>query len=184
MAQTLFVRLSSNYDWVETGARQYPTDSTTQTHAWEESSFYSGGGFTITSNQNLDSCCQNGGAGILSTGTKYVFELSNGTGSTWRIYIIHSANPDSAGYKQIYTSPELTGYTGYIESESARFGNSDAKQWASKLEGQQQFSSDPWTAWAHLACDYSQRSQFDWKAVKVSDQEWQNVAGAPGAGQC
>lgn len=36
MAQSFFMRLSSNYDWVETGARQYPSDDSGHTHAWVE----------------------------------------------------------------------------------------------------------------------------------------------------
>lgn len=183
--QSFFMRLTNNYSFVETGLSQYPWDPVAYTHAWVEAGNYIGNGqYDVFVNKNLDSCCLNGGAGILTTGTTYVFELQNGPGTTWDVYIAHANNPDGAAWKHIYGTPSTAAYRGYAESESSRYGGADAFTHASKLEALPTFATPPWIAWGHLGCDYPVDSQTDWYALKISNQEWYNNPGTPGPGVC
>jgi hypothetical protein len=171
-AQSFFMRLSPDYtNWVETGIRQSPSDSSSHSHAWGEWRYYPAPGQAF----NYD-----GQVGVLTTGTWYSVNLQNGPGTSWDLYIAHTSSPGSS-WHHLANTGNLASFTGIPESEFARFGDGNASDLVNYLQ-EQYYYLGPFLNWQHMECDRSQDSITDWTVDRLTNSSWEMLPGSPGTG--
>jgi hypothetical protein len=170
-AQTIFVRLSSDYqNYIEAGLVQYPSDAAGTGHYFVEYRIAPASVVFLTYNGYV-------------TGNYYSFQVKNGTGTTWQASVC-TGNSVSCTYSALKTTPSMLAAVGIPEGESSHYDSTGPLDDYHQMMQTQDPYNGAWSNWAAAACDFGIVREPNWVVRITSQNTWYNEHTPYQPGQC